>query len=223
MPGNGDRSREETPMAAMPKPRLTGEEYLRLERQAEYRSEFVNGRIIAMAGASKEHNLISVNVSSSLHQQLRGGPCETYASEMRVKVDVTGRYTYPDVIVVCDEPQFEDAELDTLLNPTLLIEILSPSTESYDRGDKTRDYRQIPSLREYLLVAQDRPHVERYRRGERDEWILSEATGLDAAIPLSAIGCTLNLTDVYERVTFPRAGATSEGHPAAEEKTGPAR
>lgn len=189
-------------MCAMPKPRLTAQEYLQIERQAEYKSEFYAGRIYAKAGASEEHNLITLNVGSELRGQLRGGPCRTYASDMRVKVDVTSRYTYPDVVVVCDEPQFEDAELDTLLNPTLIVEVLSPSTESYDRGEKATDYRQIPSLREYLFIAQDRPHVERYRRGEGDEWILSEADGLDAVLPLSAIGCQLRLADVYERIEF---------------------
>ena len=140
-------------MSSLPKARFTPEEYLALERQAEYRSEFFHGEIFAMAGASREHNLIAGNVSRELGNQLKGRPCETYQSDMRVKVSDTGLYTYPDVVVACGELAFEDDEVDTLLNPTLLIEVLSESTESYDRGKKFGYYRTIQSLAEYLLVA----------------------------------------------------------------------
>src|SRR5919198_4874617 len=121
-------------------PDYTPEEYLALERAARHKSEYVNGRIYALAGASRAHNLIVVNVSAELRAQLRGRPCETYASDMRVKVSQTGLYTYPDVVVVCGEPRFEDAQVDTLLNPTVIIEVLSESTESYDRGEKFAHY-----------------------------------------------------------------------------------
>src|ERR1041385_7127366 len=120
---------------------ISSEEYLRLERQAEYKSEYLNGEIFAMSGASRAHNLITANITGELRQQLRGRPCETYAGDMRVKVSASSFYTYPDVVVVCGEPQFEDSELDTLVNPTILLEVLSQSTERYDRMAKTFYYR----------------------------------------------------------------------------------
>jgi Uma2 family endonuclease len=129
-------------------------EYLALERAAEHRHEYVSGRVYAMTGASREHNVIATNTSRALGNQLSGRPCETYQSDMRVKVSETGMYTYPDVVVACGTPAFEDAYVDTLLNPTVIIEVLSPSTEAYDRGEKFAHYRRLPSLREYLLIAQ---------------------------------------------------------------------
>jgi len=122
------------------------EEYLRLERQAEYKSEYLNGEIFAMSGASREHNLIAGNIVAELNQQLRAKPCEVYPSDMRLKVTATGLYTYPDVMVVCGEPKFEDKYVDTLLNPTLIVEVLSQSTERYDRIAKTSYYRTLDSL-----------------------------------------------------------------------------
>jgi Uma2 family endonuclease len=206
-------------MASTARTRLTAQQYLEIERRAEYKSEFLNGEMFAMSGASRAHNLIATNVSSSLHAQLRGRPCETYASDMRVKVSVTGLYTYPDVVVVCGEAEFEDAHVDTLLNPTVIVEVLSPSTEAYDRGEKFAQFRNLASLREYVLIAQDRPRIERFRRSEGQDWLFSAVDGLEETAHLTAIGCELALTDVYERVQFPAAGdmepaATS---PAGEE------
>ena len=177
----------------------TAEEYLTLERCASYKSEFLNGQIYAMTGASRKHNLVTFNVARELGIQLKKRPCEAYINDMRVKAAEAHSYYYPDIAVVCDTPRFEDAHVDTLLNPTLLIEVLSPSTEAFDRGGKFAHYRKIGSLQEYLLVAQDQPSIERYVR-QGDVWILSEAAGLAASIPLDSIGCTLSLREVYDKV-----------------------
>jgi Uma2 family endonuclease len=188
-------------MASLPKPRFTPEQYLALEREAETKSEYFDGEIFAMSGASRQHNLISVNVIAELRAQLKGRPCEVYGSDMRVKVDPTGLYTYPDV-VVCGEVRLEDEHLDTLLNPTVLIEVLSPTTEAYDRGKKFAHYRRLDSLTDYLLIAQDQPRIEHYARQADQKWVLSEASELCASLPLTSLGCTLALAEVYDRVTF---------------------
>jgi len=190
-------------MASLPHPQLaTAAEYLAFERAATTKHEYRGGEVVAMASASREHNLIVANLVAELRAALRGRPCETYPSDMRLRVTETGLYTYPDVVVVCGEPQFEDAEVDTLLNPTLIVEVLSPSTEAYDRGDKFEQYRTLPSLREYLLVSQHRPHVERFIRQEGNTWLLTETRGIDATVRLEAIDCTLSLAEVYDRITF---------------------
>lgn len=177
----------------------TAEKYLALDRAAPFKSEFHDGHIYAMVGASREHNLISVNISRELSLQLKGRPCETYANDMRVKGARANKYHYPDVAVVCGRPELEDEHGDTLLNPTVLIEVLSDSTEAYDRGEKFADYRKLPSLREYLLVAQHTPWIERYvRQGE--VWILTEAEGLESSMAIESIGCTLALREVYDKV-----------------------
>lgn len=152
-----------------------------------------------MTGASRKHNLITVNIAGELRNQLKKRPCEAYGSDMRVKAAEARSYHYSDIVVACGTPQFEDAHVDTLLNPTLQVEVLSPSTEAYDRGGKFAHYRKIPTLREYLLVAQDQPSIERYLR-QGDVWILSEAVGLDASMSLDSIACVLNLREVYDKV-----------------------
>jgi Uma2 family endonuclease len=187
-------------MSSLPGPRFTPQEYLALERQADYKSEYYDGEIVAMGSASREHNVIAGNVIASLGAQLKGRPCETYPGDMRVKVSDTGLYTYPDVTVACGELQFEDAEVDTLLNPTLVVEVLSTTTEAYDRGEKSAQYRRRPSLREYLLIAQDRCRVERYVRQPDGQWLLREVSEQDGTIHLASIGCDLALADVYDRV-----------------------
>ncbi|MGZ5437628.1 MAG: Uma2 family endonuclease [Pyrinomonadaceae bacterium] len=181
---------------------VTPEEYLRRERLAESKSEYLNGEIFAMTGASRQHNRITINISSSLNLQLKGRPFETYAVDMRVKVRASGLYTYPDVAVVCGDPQFEDEYDDTLLNPTLLVEVLSQSTERYDRIAKTSYYRTIDSLAEHLLVAQDEIRLEQYVKRPNGQWLLSEYRELDEVVELTAIGCELRLSDVYDRITF---------------------
>jgi Uma2 family endonuclease len=189
-------------MASLPKVRITVEDYLARDRAAAYKSEFLAGEVFAMAGASRVHNLIVFNLATVLGPQLQGRPCEAYVSDMRVKVSATGLYAYPDLVVVCGEPRFEDAQLDTLLNPTLIIEVLSPSTETYDRDDKFVNYCQIESLQQYVLIAQDDARIERFDRVANELWTPSAAAGLDTTISVAAIGCDLPLSRVYERVKF---------------------
>src|ERR1700704_5289216 len=160
-------------------PYISPEEYLRLERQSEYKSEYVNGEIFAMTGAGRKHNLVGGNIFGELRQQLKARQCEVYVSEMLVKVTATGLYTYPDVVVVCGEPKFEDKYIDTLLNPTLLVKVLSQSTERYDRIAKSTYYRTLDSLAEHLLVAQDEVRLERYVRQPNGQWLLFQWTALD--------------------------------------------
>lgn len=178
------------------------EEYLALERKAEYKSEYLDGGIFAMTGASRKHNLISTNLVTSLNVQLRGKPCEVYGSDMRLKVTATGLYTYADVVVVCGEPRFEDDFVDTLLNPTLIIEILSKSTERYDRIAESGYYRTLESLSEHLLVAQEAYRIEQYIKQNDEHWLLVETESLEGLVDLRSIGCSLALKDVYERISF---------------------
>jgi len=185
--------------AVLQQTHYTAEEYLSLERSASIKSEFHDGQIYAMTGVSRAHNLITINIARELSQQLKQRPCEAYINDMRVKAAKARSYHYPDIAVVCGTPEFEDAQLDTLLNPTLLIEVLSPSTEAYDRGGKFSHYRKIASLREYLLVTQDQAGIERYLR-QGEVWILSEAQGLDASVSLESIDCQLSLREVYDKV-----------------------
>ncbi len=194
-------------MTAIPKTRLTAAEYLAIERKAETRSEFFAGEMFAMSGASRGHNLISVNLSSALSTQLKDRPCEVYSTDMRVRVP-SGLYTYPDVVVVCGEPRFEDDGVDILLNPLVLIEVLSESTADYDRGTKFKHYRQIPSLREYVLVDQAAAQIEHFVLGHDGKWKLTELAGLDKMLTLDSIGCRIPLTEVYRKVTIPTDGQT---------------
>ncbi len=187
-------------MSAEPQRRSTVEEYLALERESETRHEYLDGEIFAMSGASREHNLIGTNIVGALHSQLKRHGCEQYANDMRVWIPEADLYTYPDVAVVCDPPRFEDDERETLLNPTLIIEVLSPSTEDYDRGRKFAYYRSVPSLQVYLLVAQDRAHAEIFTRRPDDRWLLWETGDLDATLELPEIGAALKMADVYDRV-----------------------
>jgi Uma2 family endonuclease len=191
-------------MVSQPQPFITPQEYLARERRAETKSEYYDGAIVAMAGASRAHNAITFDTVRELSIQLRGGPCEGFAGDMRVWIPTRRVYVYPDIVVACGEPEFEDAELDTLLNPTLIIEVLSPATERHDRTQKFADYRAIRSLSEYLLIAQDEPRIDYYRRDPDGRWFIGDARGLDATLDLAiGGGCTLRLADIYERVTFP--------------------
>ena len=179
---------------------LTEQEYLARERQAETKSEYLGGQVFALAGTSRWHATIVGNVFSSLHAQLRGRPCEIFMTDLRTKVDRAGFYTYPDIVVVCGQPRFEDAELDTLLNPTLIIEVLSPSTENYDRGKKFELYRKLETFVEYLLIAQDRHFLEHHSRRSDGTWLMHETTSPDDVLHLESIDCRLSVRDVYERV-----------------------
>lgn len=189
-------------MSIQPTSYLTPEEYLALERKAEYKNEYVDGEIVAMTGASRKHNLIVVNIGGELRRQLKGRSCETYSNDMRVRVPSTRLYTYPDVVVVCDEPQFEDDYVDTLLNPTVIIEVLSESTELYDRGKKFSFYRTLESLAEYLLVAQDERRIEQFVRQPDGRWLLSDHRSPEGTVELASIGCSPDLREVYDKVAF---------------------
>lgn len=180
----------------------TFEEYLALERKAGYKSELVNGYIYAMAGASYSHTLITLNVASEIRLQLKGRQCNASTNDLRVKVEATGRVTYPDVVVVCGKPVFADDVKDTLLNPLVIVEVLSPSTEADDRGEKFAHYRRIPSLQEYVLIAQDRVCVEHYRR-QGEQWVLTEYSDLESTLDLPGIACRVALRDIYDKVEFP--------------------
>jgi Uma2 family endonuclease len=190
-------------MFSQPKTYLTPDEYLAIERRNEYKSEYVDGEMVAMTGASRRHNIINVNIVGELGRQLRGRPCEVYASDMRVRIPTTRAYMYPDVVIVCGEPRLEDDYLDTLLNPTVLVEVLSESTERYDRGKKFSFYRTIESLAEYVLVAQDEYRVEQYAKQPDGRWLLTDHRSTEDVVELASVECTLRLSDVYEKVSLP--------------------
>lgn len=189
-------------MSTVRKTKLSPHEYLALERQAVCKSEYYNGEVFAFAGASQSHNLIVTNVLTILNTQLKSQPCHVYPSDMRVKVNATGLYTYPDVTVVCDEPKAEDEYLDTLLNPTVIVEVLSPSTEHGDRIVKFAHYRRLPSVKEYILIAQDSIRLEQYVRQSDGRWLLSEYSDLNGIVELASIGCELSMAEAYAKVTF---------------------
>jgi Uma2 family endonuclease len=197
-------------MTALPKRKLTEAEYLAIERAAEFKSEFFNGEMfpmqglggpLGMAGATFVHNSVKENLSTALAYALRGGPSQVLSSNMRVKA--TALYTYPDILVVCGPPQFPDAEsTDVLLNPAVIIEVLSPSTEKYDRGAKFRHYQQLPSLKEYVLVAQDEPVCERFVRQPNNSWLLTTVTGLTSTLAFATVEASVPLTEIYSGITF---------------------
>ena len=186
-------------MASLAKPRFTPQEYLAMEREAEYKSEYVSGEIFAMAGTSYKHTIIVANLLRELGGQLRGGPCRAVANDLRVSVQATGAYTYPDVVIVCGQPQFGDEYLDTLLNPTVLMEVLSDSTEAFDRGGKFAHYRRLESLQEYVLITQSLMRVEHFvRDGER--WVLSELNKPEDTLELASVSASILLPDIYEDI-----------------------
>jgi Uma2 family endonuclease len=187
-------------MTAQPQLAISEEEYLVYERAGTIKHEYYRGRIYAMTGTKESHNLIAGNTLATFHSQLRHKPCRVYPSDMRIKVLRTGLNTYPDVGIVCGQPQFTDTIHDTLTNPTVIIEILSPSTERFDRGLKFENYRTIETLHDYLLIAQDHSHIEHYVRQANDQWLLTKATQLEEAIYLASLESTLRLEDVYEKV-----------------------
>jgi Uma2 family endonuclease len=189
-------------MSRQVKTYITPEDYLAFERKAETKNEYVNGEIFAMTGASRKHNLIVGNISGELREQLKGKPCEVYPGEMRVKAAASRAYVYPDVVVVCEEPDMEDDYFDTLLNPTLVVEVLSKSTESYNRLAKSAYYRTIESLVEYLLVSQEEYRVEQYIKQGDGRWLLSDVRSLESALELKSIGCSLTLRGLYDRVSI---------------------
>lgn len=177
---------------------LTPQEYISFERKATTKHEYLKGQIIAMSGASRAHSFITGDIFGELRGQLKGHKCEVHSSDMRVSTHSTNSYFYPDVVVACEEPRFEDNVFDILLNPRVVIEVLSPSTEVYDRGEKFEFYKQLESLQEYLLVSQDQVSVEHYIR-QKTEWVRTEYQGLSDVVPLHSIDCELCLQDIYAR------------------------
>jgi len=182
---------------------VSPEEYLAQERLAERKSEYFQGEVFAMSGASRPHVWIVANVVIEVGQQLKGKPCRITASDSRLRVTPAGLYTYPDVMVVCGEEQVADNQKDTILNPILIVEVLSDSTRDYDRGRKFQYYRTLPSLMEYLTIEQDEPHVEHWTRQPENQWNLAEFDELRQSIQLKSIGCTLPLAEVYDKIEWP--------------------
>ena len=204
---------EEMAMSIQPLQALcTEEDYLVLERASEERHEYVDGRIYAMAGESPEHGTICTNLTMLIASQLRGTPCQAWAKDTKVRSGPTPRprqpprgiFSYPDVVVVCGEPRFHDQYRDVLVNPVVLIEVVSPTTEAFDRGDKFFRYRTwLPSLTDYILVAQAMPLLDHFHRQPQGHWELASASGLASSLSIDSIACTLLLADVYERIVFP--------------------
>ncbi len=182
--------------------RYSAAEYLAIERLAAHRSELVDGVIDAMAGGTEPHAAICDNLLERVKARLRGGPCRPYSSSLRVKIEATGNYFYSDLPIVCGERRFEDDRRDTLLNPRVIVEVLSPSTERHDRGWKIRNYQLITSFEEYLLVSQDEPRIERFLRQGDVGWLMTAVTGLDSVIRLESVDCELPLAEIYEDVSF---------------------
>jgi Uma2 family endonuclease len=189
-------------MSTVPKPYLTPEQYLARERAANFKSQFYRGEMFAMAGASREHNLIVGNIVGEIRNSLKSRDCEVYPSDLRVKISSSGLYTYPDATVVCDDPQFEDDQMDTLTNPTVLFEVLSESTESYDRGNKFSQYRSITSLKEVVLITQDRLSVESFLRQDDGSWLLRETVSLAESADFASIGVSVPMSEIYRNVEF---------------------
>lgn len=198
-------------MSAVPKRKLTAAEYLAIEKKAEFKSEFFNGEMfplhrdapVGMAGASRPHNRINENLSVEVGSRLKRGSCQSFSRDQRVLVDRTGLYTYPDLLIVCGEVETAEGDEDTITNPRVVVEVLSPSTERYDRTTKFRHYQQLPSVQEYVLVSQDEAVVERFTRQADGSWALVSFVGLDAVLVLNSVPVQVPLTDVYAGVEFP--------------------
>lgn len=201
---------------------LTAEAYLARERRAQTRSEFFEGHMYAVAGADEAHNLLMSNIVTEINLQFRGRPCKVYPRDMRVKIPATGLYTYPDVTALCGEALFEDAEVDTLTNPALVVEVLSYSTEAYDRGDKFAMYRTVPSLTDYVLVSDNRVLVEHYSRQTDGSWRLIEKSTLDETLDLPSMNVRLSLANLYDKVdvTASRARHRKRRRPATVSRKG---
>lgn len=193
-------------MSALPQQqKLTVAEYLALEQKAAFRSEFFNGEMFAMAGSSPEHNEIKDNIIAELALQLRGSGCRTYSSDQRIKVDRTGLYTYPDIVIVCGKKEVDAIDPNSITNPRVVVEVLSPSTASYDRGTKFRHYQRVRSVQEVVLVSQDRVQVERYVRQTDESWLLTTFDDPTGDFSLESIGISVRLGEVYRDVAMPEA------------------
>ena len=188
-----------------PAPRLSEVEYLAIERRAEFKSEFFDGEMFAMAGGTLEHSLIATNLARELGNRLRGTPCIPFNSDLRIKIEATGLLTYPDISVICGAPRFAEDTADTAVNPSVLVEVLSESTEAYDRGKKFEHYSQIPTLREYLLVSQTEPRIEQFLRQADERWLWTAANGTDSKLEIPSLGISITLSEVFANVKFPPA------------------
>jgi Uma2 family endonuclease len=182
----------------------TPEEYLAFERTAKTKHEYLDGQIYAMAGGSPQHNQICFNLAGEIHPQLKGTSCIGYTSDQKIRTELMDLFSYPDLTIVCGEPRFHDKDQDVILNPKVIIEVLSPNTENYDRREKFTRYQSLKSLSDYILVAQDRPGVEHFvrQKGKR-QWLFTIETEMSAEIVIASINCRLKLADIYDRVAFP--------------------
>lgn len=216
-------------MSSLPRTAIlsTVAEYLAKERESEERHEYLDGEIYLMAGESPEHGAICTNSGGQLYSQLRGGPCQVFFKDMKVysgpipasRYYTKGLYSFPDLVVVCGEPQFLDEHRDVLVNPRVIIEVLSPSTEAFDRGEKFLRYRRhLESLTDYVVVAQNRPLVEHFERQTNGQWVIAAtATDLSDSVALTSIGCTLGLRDIYDRIVLPEPAEEKQAPPDTEQ------
>ena len=195
-------------MSAQPLPCYTMEQYAALEDEAAYKSEFIAGRIYAMSGGSPNHSFIAGNIGGEMRRLLRGQPCRVSNSDLRVGIMPLDVETYPDVTIVCGELHINPFDKNSVINPSVIFEVLSPSTERYDRGEKWARYRRLDSLQEYVLVSQDKPSLEHYVRQEDNTWVFKFAEGLDAAVTI--LGVSLLLAEVYDKITFPETETQRE-------------
>ena len=198
-------------MSAVPKRKMTPAEYLAIEKQAAFKSEFFDGEMfplhrdapVGMAGASRPHNTLNENLSGEVHARLKGGRCRSFSRDQRVLIDRTGLYCYPDLFIVCGQVETAAGDEDTITNPRVVVEVLSPSTERYDRGAKFRNYQQLPSVQEYVLVSQDEPLCERFTRQADGTWVFTSFVGMDAVLALTSVPVQVPLADLYAGVEFP--------------------
>jgi Uma2 family endonuclease len=197
---------------AQPKLLFTEDEYLAMERESLERHEFIDGEIYEIAGESEEHGIVSMNLNRLIGNELLGSPCLPFAKDMKVRSGpvprsrylMKGFYSYPDLVVVCGGRQYHDEYRDVLINPTVIIEVLSPSTAAFDRDEKFRRYREnLLSLTDYILVSQTEPFIDHYHREAENRWVLSSYAGLETSFTIESIHCTLRLADVYDRIEFP--------------------
>jgi len=191
--------------------RITAVEYLARERKAEFKSEFFDGEIFAMGGGSPTHSLIATNFAREAGNLLNDTPCVVYNSDLRIKNQTTGLYTYPDASIVCGDLKFDDEIKDTVTNPSVIVEVLSDSTEKYDRGRKASHYRQIPSVREIILISQHEAHVERFVRQPEGGWLLLEECDIAGSFELSSLNVTIKMSDLYRHVKFEAPPSDASG------------
>ncbi|BDI34307.1 hypothetical protein CCAX7_63580 [Capsulimonas corticalis] len=189
-------------MASLPKTYYTPEQYLEMERRADYKSEYIDGQFHPMPLANEAHNVINVNLAAEIGTQLCGKDARVYISNMRVRVGVHTAFLYPDVVAVCGDRQFDDMQKDTLINPTIIIEVLSPETELKDRGEKFAHYQRLPSLTDYVLISQDKMRIEHYVRQDENHWLLSVITQTQDNLTLQSIDCVLTPAAIYENIEF---------------------